>query len=175
MHVAEALSDAAPSVEPIGSSSVVGLLAKPIVDLAVGQAPEQDLGALQRRLEVDGWIYRGDAGSEGGHVFVLQDRPWHRVAHLHVVAVASGEWRDYLRLRDLLRESSQARERYAAVKRRLLASGVGRAGYTTGKSEIVRSLLDGRSAREWFGHCRKRWSWLAAVRHARSPVHEGER
>jgi GrpB-like predicted nucleotidyltransferase (UPF0157 family) len=84
-QVAAILEDDAAGVEQIGSSSVVGLLAKPIIDLAVGLSEHHDLGAVRGRLEAAGWIYRGDAGDDGGHVFVLEARPWHRVAHLHVV------------------------------------------------------------------------------------------
>ncbi len=93
-------------------------------------------------IEVEGWIYRGDAGDDGGHVLVLEDRPWHGVAHAHVVSLGGDQWRNYLRLRDLLRESPAARERYAAAKRSLLqASGNDRSAYTMGKTDIVRSLL----------------------------------
>jgi GrpB-like predicted nucleotidyltransferase (UPF0157 family) len=141
-HVAVILGAAAAAVEPIGSTSVVDLLAKPIVDLAVGLAPDQELEPVRTRLEDDGWVYRGDAGDDGGHVFVLEDRPWHRVAHAHVVPVDAQQWTNYLRLRELLRESPIARERYAEVKRSLLAvSGHDRSAYTTGKSAIVASLL----------------------------------
>ncbi len=129
-------------VEVIGSSSVLGLLAKPIIDLAVGLAPDQSLSPTATRLEADGWIYRGDAGADGGHVFVLEARPWHRVAHLHVVGYDGDQWRNYLRLRDLLRCSPHARERYEAVKLELARRpSVDRKAYTRGKSEVVTSLL----------------------------------
>ena len=52
------------------------------------------------------------------------------------------QWRDYLRLRDLLRASPSAREQYSAVKRRLIeVSGNDRSAYTTGKSDVVRGLI----------------------------------
>jgi GrpB-like predicted nucleotidyltransferase (UPF0157 family) len=120
-RVAQALNGVATDVEVIGSSSVLGLLAKPIIDLAVGIDPNQPISAVTARLAPDGWIYRGDAGSDGGHVFVLEARPWHRVAHVHVVEHDGGQWRNYLRFRDLLRRSRDARERYEAVKLRLAA------------------------------------------------------
>jgi len=143
-HVAQTVDGITPHIEVIGSSSVLGLLAKPIIDLAVGLANEQPLGPIAAALEGDGWIYRGDAGPDGGHVFVLEDRPWHRVAHLHVVAYDGGSWRDYLRLRDLLRRSPDARSRYEAAKRALAERGpVDRKAYTSGKTEIVEALLAG--------------------------------
>ena len=75
-------------------------------------------------------------------MFVLESRPWHRVAHLHVVDHEGDQWRNYLRFRDLLRRSPQARARYEAVKLRLAEqSPVDRRAYTSGKTEIVTSLI----------------------------------
>lgn len=143
-RVAQVLDGITSNVEVIGSSSVLGLLAKPIIDLAVGLGADQPLAPTTTRLEADGWIYRGDAGADGGHVFVLEARPWHRVAHLHVVGYGGDQWRDYLRLRDLLRRSPEARERYEAVKLELVQrTSVDRKAYTRGKDEVVASLLDG--------------------------------
>jgi GrpB-like predicted nucleotidyltransferase (UPF0157 family) len=129
-------------VEVIGSSSVLGLLAKPIIDLAVGLSADRPLSPVRKRLEADGWIYRGDAGANGGHIFVLEARPRHRVAHLHVVTYDGDSWRSYLRLRDLLRRNPEARQRYEAVKVALAArEPVDRKAYTSGKSDVVASLL----------------------------------
>jgi GrpB-like predicted nucleotidyltransferase (UPF0157 family) len=131
-------------VEVIGSSSVLGLLAKPIIDLAVGLPVDRALPPITTRLKNDGWIYRGDAGANGGHVFVLEARPWHRVAHLHVVPHDGKAWRDYLSLRDLLRRCPDARVRYEEVKVELARrQPIDRSAYTIGKSEIVASLLQG--------------------------------
>ena len=85
----------------VGSASVLGLLAKPIVDLAVGLADEQTLAPVEAGLCGAGWIYRGDTGRNGGHLFVLETRPWHRVAHLHVVKWGGHQWQNYVRFRDL--------------------------------------------------------------------------
>jgi GrpB-like predicted nucleotidyltransferase (UPF0157 family) len=88
-RVAETLGDAVADIEVVGSSSVPGLLAKPIIDLAVGLGADQPFSVVTGKLESAGWIYRGDAGENGGQVFVLEARPWYRVAHLHVVAFAT--------------------------------------------------------------------------------------
>jgi GrpB-like predicted nucleotidyltransferase (UPF0157 family) len=75
-------------------------------------------------------------------VFVLEARPWHRVAHLHVVEHDGVQWRDYVRFRDLLRSSAAARGRYEAVKLMLVDEhGEDRTAYTDGKTDVVRSLL----------------------------------
>ena len=79
------LGRSAVSVEHIGSSAVPGLAAKPIIDLAVGLSGPVPLEELRNALEDIGYQFRGDAGDQGGLVFVLEDRPKHRVVHLHVV------------------------------------------------------------------------------------------
>jgi GrpB-like predicted nucleotidyltransferase (UPF0157 family) len=147
-RTAQTLAGLTPAVEVIGSSSVLNLLAKPIIDLAVGLQAGGSISAVKARLQADGWIYRGDAGSEGGHVFVLETRPWHRVAHLHLVEHGGSQWRNYLHFRDLLRRSPEARDRYEAVKLELVERNpTGRKAYTTGKTEVVSSLLRGDLAR----------------------------
>ena len=132
------------SVEQIGSSSVIGLLAKPIVDLAVGlTAVNHELPPVHELLEATGWTYRSDAIANGGHVFVLEAKPWHRVAHLHVVDYEGEQWRNYLRLRDLLRQSQFARARYESVKWQLTDEcGHDRKAYTDGKSIVIGQLID---------------------------------
>ncbi len=142
-EVAQTLGALVGGVEQVGSSSVPGLLAKPIVDLAVGLATDHALTTVIDRMESSGWIYRGDAGDDGGHVFVLEVRPWHRVAHVHAVEHEGVQWRDYLRFRDLLRRSPEARDRYEAVKLRLAQQHANdRKAYTDGKTKVVSDLLD---------------------------------
>lgn len=142
-EVADQLATGAAGVEQIGSSSVVGILAKPIIDLAIGLAADHELPSVRERLESSGWIYRGDAGAHGGQVFVLETAPWHRVAHAHVVDDDGEQWRNYVRFRDLLRRSPEARHRYETVKQRLVTDvGHDRTAYTDAKNDVVTSLLD---------------------------------
>jgi GrpB-like predicted nucleotidyltransferase (UPF0157 family) len=142
-EVADGLAGFAAGVEQIGSSSVNGLLAKPIVDLAIGLTTDHELTPARERLESAGWIYRGDAGVQGGHVFVLESAPQRRVAHAHIVQHLGEQWYDYLRLRDLLRRSCGARQQYENTKLRLIGEvGDDRRVYTEGTTEIVASLLE---------------------------------
>eukprot|EP01041_Mallomonas_annulata_P021527 gene21527-41607_t len=138
-EIAALLAGTVIAVEPIGSSSVLGLLAKPIVDLAVGLTPDQPLEPVAERLTGAGWVYRGDSGDQGGHVFLLSARPGRRLAHVHVVDHEGEQWRNYVSLRDLLRRSADARTRYEAVKQRLWDElGDDRDAYTEGKTAVIR-------------------------------------
>jgi GrpB-like predicted nucleotidyltransferase (UPF0157 family) len=54
----------------------------------------------------------------GELLFVLEDRPAHRVGHVQAVPYGGGRWRRYLAFRDRLRADAEARAAYAELKRR---------------------------------------------------------
>jgi GrpB-like predicted nucleotidyltransferase (UPF0157 family) len=129
-------------IEHIGSTSVPGLIAKPIVDIAVGASDPRELPTFVKLIEGVGYIFRGDKGSQGGLLLVNESRPWFRTHHLHLVAISDPEWEKYLRFRALLRRSAEARARYTAAKQELArAHPIDRSAYTFGKDEIVCALL----------------------------------
>jgi GrpB-like predicted nucleotidyltransferase (UPF0157 family) len=132
------------AVEHIGSTAVPGLLAKPIIDLAIGVDPGVNVPEIAEPMSQLGWIYRGDAGDDGGWVFVMEDAPWHRVAHAHGVEFGGPQWIRYLEFRELLRQSPAARRAYEATKERLATEHPdGRDRYTAGKTATVQRLLAG--------------------------------
>lgn len=141
-EVATLLGQRSCAVEHVGSTSVPGLLAKPILDLAVATATEPEPAPLQEALEPAGWAYLGDAGGAGGLVFMLEGTIGRRVAHLHAVRFDGRQWRAYLAFRALLRSDAAARHRYEATKVRLAtAHPADRRAYTAGKDQIVEALL----------------------------------
>ena len=130
------------SVEHVGSSAVPGLATKPIIDLAVGLEGQGAPKLAQSSLERMGYQFRGDAGDQGGLVFVLDARPKHRVVHLHVVDHGGAQWRRYITFRDLLLSDASARERYERMKKELAEKFPGdRKAYTEAKTSIVYDLL----------------------------------
>ena len=130
------------AVEHVGSTAVPELLAKPVIDVAIGVVTGTEVDELIDPMHRAGWIYRGDAGHEGGWVFVLEDAPRHRVAHAHGVEHDGVEWRRYLEFRELLRASPDARAAYDTTKRTLARDYEHDArSYTAGKTKTVWSLL----------------------------------
>jgi GrpB-like predicted nucleotidyltransferase (UPF0157 family) len=141
-----ALGELVPAVEHIGSTAVLGLLAKPIIDLAIGMRPDTMVGDVTEPMARLGWIYRGDAGDDGGWIFVMEDAPWHRVAHAHGVDFGGSQWIRYLQFRELLRQSGAARTTYEGAKQRLAERHPdGRRRYTAGKDATVQRLLAART------------------------------
>jgi GrpB-like predicted nucleotidyltransferase (UPF0157 family) len=138
----EALGELALAIEHIGSTAVPGLLAKPILDIAVGCGRSATVDLFRAALEPLGYLFRGDQGNEGGLLFVLEDRPSHRIAHVHVVEYGGAQWARYLAFRDRLRADAELRDAYAALKRRLAEQYANnRAGYTAAKDGFVAPLL----------------------------------
>jgi GrpB-like predicted nucleotidyltransferase (UPF0157 family) len=140
--VRQALREMAVDVQHIGSTSVEGMLAKPIIDIAIRSAPGTTPADAIERLVALGYEYRGDAGDAGGLVFVLDGRAWFRVAHLHVVAHDDPQWARYLTVRERLRTDPAARAHYEGVKRMLAARYPNdRTAYATGKDEAVATII----------------------------------
>lgn len=141
-EISEGLADVARAVEHVGSTAVPGLLTKPIIDLAIAMRPGTAVDDVVGRMSRLGWIYRGDAGDEGGWIFVMEDSPWHRVAHAHGVEFGGSQWVQYLQFRDLLRRSAAARRIYEEAKQHLAQQHPdGRRRYTAGKDTTVQRLL----------------------------------
>jgi GrpB-like predicted nucleotidyltransferase (UPF0157 family) len=110
--------DVARRIDHVGSTSVPELAAKPIIDMDIVVASEDDVRPVIDRLAMIGYQWRGDLGISGREAFKLvQDEglPPHQ---LYVVIDNNKAHLDHWLLRDLLREDAGARERYAALKRR---------------------------------------------------------
>jgi GrpB-like predicted nucleotidyltransferase (UPF0157 family) len=136
-----ALRDDAAGIEHVGSTAVPGLVAKPVIDVVVGLAGDADMVDVTGKLGALGYEFRGDKGASGGVLFVLEDAPKHRVAHVHVVRRDDELWDRYLMFRDHLRMDPDARAGYASLKRHLAARHPhDRAAYTAGKEEAIARL-----------------------------------
>jgi GrpB-like predicted nucleotidyltransferase (UPF0157 family) len=127
-------------VHHVGSSSVPGLKAKPVIDmlLEVYPLPKPEVGIPA--LEELGYEYRGEAGIAGRLFF--RSNP--RTRHLHVLEVGTNELtRDCLLFRDYLRADSSARVRYEHLKLTLAQRHpFDLEAYTRGKTELIRELLE---------------------------------
>jgi GrpB-like predicted nucleotidyltransferase (UPF0157 family) len=138
--VADALGRTAIRIEHVGSTSVPGLAAKPIVDIQVSVA---DLDVEPRyvpALQEIGLVLRS---RDELHRYFRPSADQPHDVHVHVCA-AGGRWeRDHLLFRDYLRAHSAACLRYAEAKRAgvRLWSDDGWA-YTDAKTEVILDILD---------------------------------
>ena len=131
-------------IQHVGSTSVPGLDAKPIIDIAVAVASLAVMADCRRQLVRLGYIDRGDAGSQGGLLFVRERAPEVRTHHLHIVAIDDPQWRNYLAVRDTLRADDLLRVGYAELKKSLQVQFAHDSrAYTEAKTDFIRRVLSG--------------------------------
>lgn len=130
--------------EHIGSTSVPGMLAKPIVDIMIGV----EGGQVERIRVKVGELRYEDMGEAGvtGRIYlrrrVLGDS---RIVGFNVALVEHGGtiWNSNLALRDSLRKNADAAREYAEVKRAAVASGAtSLLAYSEYKRPCVNRLMD---------------------------------
>lgn len=125
-------------IQHVGSTAVPGLDAKPIIDIALAVSSTEVVPRLDRPLGEIGYVYRGDAGADGGRLFVKESAPKVRTHHLHVVAADDPQWHGWLLFRDELRADEELRARYALLKKALQERfAEDRKGYTDAKKEFI--------------------------------------
>ncbi len=126
-------------VEHVGSTSVPGLSAKPVLDLALTVKDISKVERLLKPLEKLGYEYKGEYGLPGRHFFVRGKPVTH---HLHFVVVGSEHWRVWLLFRDYLRAHPEEARRYEKFKRdQARKYAKDRAAYTGSKSSFVVNML----------------------------------
>ena len=137
----DALGSRALDIQHIGSTSVPGLAAKPILDVAIAVATEADVVACVPLLEAIGYTYRGDRGPSEGYFFDqgTEERLTH---YLHMLLMSNPVWQHNLRFRDYLIAHPTIRDRYMELKQKLAIQYVtNRAAYTAAKAEFIQHVL----------------------------------
>ncbi len=134
------VADLAVGMEHVGSTSVPGLAAKPVIDCDIVVARTDDVSEAIKRLERLGYEHISDLGIAGREAFRA---PADQVAHnLYVCPAGCVPLRNHLAVRDYLRQSPEAVAEYADLKRRLAAEHPDDIdAYIEGKSAFILSIL----------------------------------
>jgi len=107
---------AAAPIEHVGSTSVEGLAAKPIIDLDMIADNAKQTAAYIATLEELGYRHRGDLGITGREAFFTPQNIDLPVHNLYVCIKGSLALQNHLRLRYFLRKNVKARTRYSQLK-----------------------------------------------------------
>jgi GrpB-like predicted nucleotidyltransferase (UPF0157 family) len=133
-------------IDHIGSTSVPGLAAKPIIDIQVSVADFEPLAAYRLPLEQLGYVYRADNPERTKRYF--REPSGRRRTHVHVRRAGSFSEQWALLFRDYLRAHAEAAAEYAAVKQRLaLRFRDDRRAYVDAKGPLLWEII--RKADEW--------------------------
>jgi len=139
-----AVAELAVRIDHVGSTSVPGLAAKPIIDMDIVVASSDRIEPVIERLATIGYRWRGDLGVVGREAFERRpDRsPELPPHHLYLVVEDNRAHLDHWLLRDLLRADPEAREQYAAIKRHSAATADNDLeAYGVTKSALITDLL----------------------------------
>ena len=129
------------SVEHIGSTSIVGLKAKPIIDIAVGVQTLGDSEKMIPGMQSIGYDYPGDVGIPDDRIFGRD--PGLRLYLVHVVEYKSERWNRYIKFRNALRSDSTLATKYVELKSEIAEKHpVGRGVYTELKAEFINRVLE---------------------------------
>ncbi len=113
-------------MQHVGSTSIPGMKAKPIIDIDVGLENWSDFEAVKRALAEIGYEHEGDRGITGREVFGRSGTVHNEILdtidhHLYVCSVNNEEYKRHILFRDYLRSNSEARDRYNQIKDEILA------------------------------------------------------
>jgi len=104
------------SVEHVGSTSVPGLAAKPIIDIDVVIEDTDCFEKVKTALETIGYQHEGDLGIPDREAFKYDGKEHLRKHHLYVCAKDSDELKRHLSFRDYLRTHPEAVKEYGRIK-----------------------------------------------------------
>jgi GrpB-like predicted nucleotidyltransferase (UPF0157 family) len=113
-----ALGSALVIVHHIGSTSVPGLAAKPIIDLMPVVSDLAELDRLRGRIEALGYGWHGELGITGRRYCTLDDQAGVRAVQLHIFQASSPHAERHIALRDYLRAHPEIARAYENEKRR---------------------------------------------------------
>jgi GrpB-like predicted nucleotidyltransferase (UPF0157 family) len=139
-QIAAVLRDLAISIEHVGSTAVLGLAAKPVIDIDVLLRSATYLPVVIGKLAESGYEHRGDLGVSGREAFRA---PFDAVRHhLYVCLPDSREYERHIAFRNHLRTHAADANAYAFLKRELASRfPIDREAYNQGKSEFVQRIL----------------------------------
>jgi GrpB-like predicted nucleotidyltransferase (UPF0157 family) len=134
------LSDTVISIEHVGSTSVEGLAAKPIIDMDI-VIDDSMFEAVKERLASIGYIHNGDQGIPTREAFKYTGKDHLMKHHLYVCPKNSPELHRHLALRDCLRINPDLRDKYSNIKFEMAEKYPHNIdAYIDGKSEVVREI-----------------------------------
>ena len=115
-EIKSALGELAERIEHVGSTSVRGLSAKPVIDIDVVISDSSVLSDVIAALGRIGYQHEGDLGITGREAFRYDGKDHLQKHHLYVCPEDSPELRRHIAFRDYLRSHPEAAAEYSRIK-----------------------------------------------------------
>lgn len=131
------------AIEHIGSTSVPGLAAKPVIDVVLGADSLADIESKIKPLGELGYTYVSKYEDQiPTRRYFVKSLPTSLRIHVHGVEQGSRLWQEHIAFRDSLRADEDLRSRYQALKLRLAEEFADdKPAYTAAKNPFIQSVL----------------------------------
>jgi GrpB-like predicted nucleotidyltransferase (UPF0157 family) len=133
-------------IDHVGSTSVPGLAARPVIDIQVSLASLEPREILVEELAELGYVHVHLGAFDVVYPFFTRPGIWPCTHHVHLCIAGSEEERNHLAFRDYLRANASIAAEYERLKADLAASHDGttlesQEKYSLSKSEFVSSVV----------------------------------
>jgi GrpB-like predicted nucleotidyltransferase (UPF0157 family) len=126
-------------IQHIGSTSIPGILAKPILDIGIAVDNFEAAAICIKPLAEIGYTYNGESGIPRRHWFAKGNPVTH---HVHILEIDSQTWNNNLIFRDYLTQNPEIAREYAELKLKLLKEiESDREAYQQAKSPFIDRVL----------------------------------
>ena len=134
-----ALGAAVLDIQHVGSTAILDLPAKPILDIAIAVRDFDEARVCIQPIEQLGYEYRGENGIPRRHFFAKGNPRTH---HIHINEIDGPEWRSQILFRDYLRQHPHVVRQYAELKLALAQQyPTDRPAYTEAKAPFIQQVL----------------------------------
>lgn len=128
-------------VEHVGSTSIEGLIAKPIIDIDIVFDTYDVFPVIAERLKTIGFIHEGDKGIKGREAFKRNFEDEHMPYHLYACPKDSKELLRHISFREYLKANADDREAYGNLKKELSEHfHSDNYSYMSGKNDFIQSM-----------------------------------
>jgi len=129
-------------IEHIGSTSIPGMDAKPILDLMVAVNSIDDYAEYIEQLQKLGYSFRQDNRNEQEHILFVKGPEEKRTHYLKLTTPDSNFWREHVLFRDYLIHHPNRAEEYRLLKHDLLNKFANeRSKYTEDKADFIKETI----------------------------------
>ena len=145
-RIRESLGPLALRIDHVGSTSVPGLAAKPVIDIQISVRELHPMEPYRTVLERIGYTHVPHP-DDAVYPFLHRPETWPHTHHVHVCQAGDDEERRHLAFRDYLRDHPELAREYARVKQDLAPrfsaeTFESREAYVEAKSAFVAPLLE---------------------------------
>lgn len=140
------LGDVIKDIQHVGSTSILTIKAKPIIDIALAVDDFKDILAYEEALKEEGFYYRPKAQASLGNQLLFACGSYYdgsgdlQTHFIHVVLTDSMDWIDYINFRDYLNSTPAVAKAYEDLKVSLAEQAPvdsGREKYLKGKHDFI--------------------------------------